>query len=327
MTSSKVLVTGCAGFIGYHVAKKLLELNVQVVGLDNLNDYYDQSLKHDRLNDLQSSSLFEFYRYSLEDKDHLRSVFSEHRIDRVIHLAAQAGVRYSIQNPDAYIQSNLVGFANILENCRQHQIRHLVYASSSSVYGDAARVPFSTEDKTDSPVSLYAATKKANELLAHSYSHLYNLPATGIRFFTVYGPWGRPDMAYHIFSSNIVKGAPIKVFNNGEMMRDFTYIDDAVEAVVRILNLPPEENVPFRVLNVGNHKPEKLLEMIRILEDKLGKKAVLEFMPMQPGDVKQTYADISGLVELTGFTPFYSLEEGLGRFVDWFTSYYSWARR
>ncbi|MDY0290634.1 MAG: NAD-dependent epimerase [Sphaerochaeta sp.] len=322
------LVTGSAGFIGFHLSKQLLGQGCRVVGYDNLNDYYDPRLKAARLQILEAyGPLFTFIEGDLAAKDKLESTFAEHKPQIVVNLAAQAGVRYSIDNPQAYLQSNLVGFFNILEACRHYPVKHLLYASSSSVYGMATKIPFSTEDKTDSPVSLYAATKKSNELLAHSYSHLYGIPATGLRFFTVYGPYGRPDMAYFSFTKDILAGRTIKVFNGGDMYRDFTYIDDIVEALQRILCNPPRANEhgdKYKLYNIGNNSPEKLMYFIETLEKALGKKAMIEFLPMQPGDVYQTYADVTELMEEFDFKPSTPLSIGLERFVQWYRAYCNW---
>ncbi len=332
----KVLVTGAAGFIGFHVSQALLARGDTVVGLDNLNDYYDVRLKEARLAAIQShknAGNFHFIKTDVADMPTLQDVFDTHKPERVVHLAAQAGVRYSIQNPNAYVQSNLVGFANILENCRHHHVEHLVYASSSSVYGGNTKLPFSELDSVDHPVSLYAATKKANELMAHTYSHLYQLPTTGLRFFTVYGPWGRPDMSPFLFAGAILSGKPIQVFNHGDMMRDFTYIDDIVEGIIRVLDKPatPEHpdadgiaaKAPYRIFNIGNSQPEKLMDFIGELETALHKAAVKEFLPMQPGDVKATFADTSALESWVGFKPSPNLKAGVKRFVDWYTGFYT----
>ncbi|RAP77477.1 NAD-dependent epimerase [Paenibacillus montanisoli] len=332
-----ILVTGCAGFIGFHVAQRLLEDGYTVVGADNVNDYYDIGLKEARLSRLNSYERFYFRRLAIENNSDVIELFNGNEFQCVIHLAAQAGVRYSIQNPHAYIQSNLVAFTNILEGCRNHQIRHLLYASSSSVYGANVKMPFSAHDNVDHPVSLYAATKKANELLAHTYSHLYGLPTTGLRFFTVYGPWGRPDMAYFSFTKNIIEDKTIQVFNHGLMRRDFTYIDDIVEGIVRLMNCPPTENrswdrefpdpassyAPYRIFNIGNNQPEELMLLINIIEELVGKKARVEFKPMQQGDVVATYADIQDIQQLVDFKPATTLRQGLERFVGWYMSYYS----
>lgn len=325
--NKKILVTGSAGFIGFHLSRKLLSLGYTVKGFDNLNSYYDINLKKDRLPILQTYQNFEFITGDLSDKNILFDIFDKFKPDIVINLAAQAGVRYSIENPDAYIQSNVIGFYNILECCRHYPVDHLLYASSSSVYGANKKVPFSVDDKVDNPVSLYAATKKSNELMAHCYSKLYEIPSTGLRFFTVYGPFGRPDMAYFSFAKKIMQGDTIKVFNNGDMYRDFTYIDDIVEGILNIIPNPPKENengAKYKVYNIGNNKPEKLMRFIEILEECLGKKAKIEYLPMQPGDVYQTYADVTELINEFGFKPDTSLEEGLNKFVSWFKEYYSY---
>ena len=327
----RVLVTGAAGFIGFHVAQALIARGDTVIGIDNLNDYYDVSLKEARLNELQAepnASHFQFIKLDIADTKATLDLFTTHKPQRVVHLAAQAGVRYSLQNPHAYVQSNLVGFTNILEACRHNVVEHLVYASSSSVYGGNTKLPFSEQDNVDAPVSLYAATKKANELMAHTYSHLYKLPTTGLRFFTVYGPWGRPDMAPFLFADAILNDRPIKVFNHGDMMRDFTYIDDIVEGVVRVLDkaatpaLGANNHEPVRLFNIGNNSPEKLLDFIEIMENALGKTTQKEFLPMQAGDVKATYADISALEKWVGFKPSTPLEEGIQRFAKWYKIYY-----
>lgn len=329
------LVTGAAGFIGFHLSKRLLNEGCSVIGLDNLNNYYDVSLKKDRLNILKQHEQFKFKYVDLKDKEKLEEIFKENKIDIVVNLAAQAGVRYSLQNPDVYIQSNVVGFLNILEMCRHYKIEHLVYASSSSVYGMNVKMPFSVHDNVDHPLSLYAATKKSNELMAHTYSHLYGLATTGLRFFTVYGPWGRPDMALFLFTEAILNDKPIKVFNYGKMKRDFTYIDDIIEGVVRVLNNPPQPNpnwdkrnpdpgassAPYKVYNIGNNNPVELMKFIETLEEKLGKKAEKEFLPMQDGDVPETYADIDDLVKDFGFKPSTSLNDGIERFVEWYREY------
>lgn len=331
----KFLVTGAAGFIGFYVCQRLLALGYQVVGLDNLNDYYPVQLKRDRLSQLQNHPGFRFEQLDLADRDGIAALFAREQFQRVIHLGAQAGVRYSLQNPMAYADSNLIGTLTILEGCRQHKVEHLVYASSSSVYGMNSKMPFSTGDRVDHPVSLYAATKKANELIAHSYSHLYGIPTTGLRFFTVYGPWGRPDMAPFLFTKAILAGEPIKVFNHGQMLRDFTYIDDIVEGVVRIQAVPPKPNAdwdgsdasssfaPYKVFNIGNNQPVKLMTFIEAIEKATGKTAVKEFLPMQAGDVPATYADIDDLQAAVGFKPATPIEEGMQRFVDWYRGYYS----
>ena len=332
----KILVSGAAGFIGFHLTIYLLKRGDDVVGLDNLNDYYDVKLKTDRLDILRNHQNFTFIKADLSDRAAIDKVFAEHHFDRVINLAAQAGVRYSIENPHAYIDANIVGFMNILEVCRHNKVEHLVYASSSSVYGSNTRMPFSVHDNVDHPVSLYAATKKANELMAHTYSHLYGLPVTGLRFFTVYGPWGRPDMALFMFTKAIIEEQPIKVFNNGKMQRDFTYIDDIVEGVVRVCDRvatpnpdwngdtpdPATSRAPYRLYNIGNHKPVELLKFIEIIEKKVGKKAVMEMLPMQPGDVPATYADIEDLERDFGYRPSTPLSDGIGSFVRWYREFY-----
>ncbi len=320
------LVTGAVGFIGMHLSNKLLELGCTVIGLDNLNDYYDVQLKYARLDVLNKHDKFKFYKIDIADKDSLRAFFNENSIDIVINIAAQAGVRYSIENPDVYIQSNIVGFFNILENCRHHHVKHLLYASSSSVYGANKKVPFATEDRVDNPVSLYAATKKSNELMAYTYSHLYKIPATGLRFFTVYGPYGRPDMAYFSFTKAIMEDKPIRVFNNGDMYRDFTYIDDVVSGILPLIENSPAlsmESVPYKIYNIGNNKPEKLFDFIAAIEKVVGKNALKEFCPMQPGDVYQTYADVTDLMEDVGFRPNTPIAEGISRFVSWYKEFYS----
>lgn len=321
----KVLVTGAAGFIGFHLSRRLLGEGIAVVGIDNLNDYYDVRLKEARLSILKESSDFVFYRENIADKNVIMDIFEKQKPDIVVNLAAQAGVRYSISNPDVYVESNLIGFYNILEACRKYPVEHLLFASSSSVYGNQKKVPFSTEDNVDKPISFYAATKKSNELMAFTYSHLYGIKTTGLRFFTVYGPYGRPDMAYFSFAEKISNGEEIKVFNNGDMWRDFTYIDDIVEGIFRMLEKAPkpdEEGNCYKIYNIGNNKPEKLMYFIELLEEKLNKKAKKLYLPMQPGDVYQTYADISELQEDFGFEPKTSLEEGLDRFVEWYLKEY-----
>jgi len=331
----KILVTGTAGFIGFYVVQRLLEAGHEVVGLDNINDYYDVRLKYARLKEtgiaenqieygklIQSEKYpkYRFIRLNLEERTRIENLFAEEKFDRVCNLAAQAGVRYSIENPHAYIDSNIVGFINMLECCRHNKIKHLVYASSSSVYGMNEKVPFSEDDRVDYPVSLYAATKKANELMAHTYSHLYQLPTTGLRFFTVYGPWGRPDMAPMLFAKSIVERKTIKVFNNGNLSRDFTYIDDIVEGVIRIMDHIPakeDEHPYYRILNIGNSQPVQLMDFIRTLETEIGEKAVLEMYPMQKGDVYQTYADTSKLEKLIGYKPEVNLAAGIKNFINW----------
>ena len=337
-----VLVTGAAGFIGFHLSKRLIESGISVVGYDNLNPYYDVSLKEDRVKNLahyseSSSSSFDFVSADLEDKTRLDSVFSDYHFDAVVNLAAQAGVRYSIDNPSSYIQSNLVGFANLLECCRHSNIKHFIYASSSSVYGGNTQQPFSEAHSVDHPISLYAATKKSNELMAHSYSHLYGLPTTGLRFFTVYGPWGRPDMALFLFTKAMLENRPIKVFNNGDMVRDFTFIDDIIESIVLLLDHPPVSNpsfdtfnpdpstswCPYRIFNIGNSTPIPLMDYIHAIERCLGTTANIVFHPLQPGDVTRTCADTSLLSSWVGFKPSTSVNDGVAQFVSWYKSYYS----
>jgi UDP-glucuronate 4-epimerase len=315
-------VTGAAGFIGMHVAERLLARGDEVVGIDNLNDYYDVGLKRSRLARLEPQKGFRFEKLDVADAAAMGALFAAGGFDHVVHLAAQAGVRYSLENPAAYVHSNVVGFLNVLEGCRGLKVRHLVYASSSSVYGGNTRMPFSERDSVDRPISMYAATKKADELMAHTYSHLHGLPATGLRFFTVYGPWGRPDMALFLFTRAILEGRPIKVFNDGRMRRDFTYVDDIAEGVLRVLDKPSAEAVPHQLFNIGNHAPVELLEFIAMIERKLGRSARKEFLPMQPGDVPATYADVEALRAWTGFSPRTSVEEGVGRFVDWYLDFY-----
>ena len=326
----KFLVTGAAGFIGHQTTLKLLARGDTVIGVDNLNDYYDVSLKEARLQDIAThpqASNFKFIKLDLADTSATEALFASEQPERVIHLAAQAGVRYSLQNPHAYVQSNLVAFTNILEGCRHNKVEHLVYASSSSVYGGNTKLPFSEQDTVDHPVSLYAATKKANELMAHTYSHLYGIPTTGLRFFTVYGPWGRPDMSPFLFADAILNNKTIKVFNHGDMMRDFTYIDDIVEGVVRVADKPatPKANssVPYRVFNIGNNQPENLMDFIGILESAFGTTAEKEFLPMQAGDVKATYADTSALEAWVDFKPYTPLKDGIAKFADWYKAYYN----
>lgn len=317
----KYLVTGAAGFIGMHTAKKLLDQGAQVVGIDNLNNYYDPRLKEYRLAQLLPYKNFTFIKMDIADREGVASLFAKENFAYVIHLAAQAGVRYSIENPFAYVDSNLVGMMTILEGCRHNKVEHLVYASSSSVYGMNAKIPFSETDQVDNPVSLYAATKKANELMAHSYSKLYGIPTTGLRFFTVYGPAGRPDMAPWLFTEAISKGEPIKVFNNGKMQRDFTYIDDIVEGVVRITALPPAEEVPYALFNIGNNQPIELGRFIAAIEAACGKTAEKQMFPMQQGDVERTFADTSKLEELVGYKPQKGIEEGVNEFFNWYMKY------
>lgn len=319
-----ILVTGAAGFIGFHFARRLLEEGRPVVGLDNLNSYYDVRLKEGRLAQLKDHPGFQFYKVNIADREAMERVFREHSFDRVVHLAAQAGVRYSLTNPHAYVDSNLVGFLNILEGCRRHGVRHLVFASSSSVYGANTKMPFSAQDNVDHPVSLYAATKKANELMAHAYSHQYGLPCTGLRFFTVYGPWGRPDMALFIFTKSILEGKPIEVFNRGEMKRDFTYIDDIVEGIMRVLDSPPSRLTPaYKIYNIGRGQPIALTEFIAAIEEALGKKAEKKLAPLQTGDVVSTYADIEDLKNATGFSPETPIKTGIRNFVKWYLECYS----
>lgn len=354
--NQSVLVTGIAGFIGFHFARKLQSLGYSVTGIDNLNPYYDVNLKLARLKELGFSERqlqqrtpgkrlisegkreIEFFPVDLKERESVEKIFRDRRFDYVVHLAAQAGVRYSLENPYAYIDSNIHGFMNILENCRHHreQVKHFVYASSSSIYGANERMPFSIHHNVDHPISLYAATKKSNELMAHAYSHLYKIPSTGLRFFTVYGTWGRPDMAYFLFTQKILEGIPIEVFNQGDMRRDFTHIDDIVEGVYRVMLKVPEgdsrwdgrdpdpasSSAPYRVFNIGNHQPVDLLYLIRLLEENLGKKAEMQFLPMQKGDVKETYADIDALRDYIGFRPSTSIEEGIAGFVKWYVSYF-----
>jgi UDP-glucuronate 4-epimerase len=332
----KILVTGAAGFIGSTLSLRLLARGNEVVGLDNLNDYYSVQLKLDRLARLQSQPGFRFVKLDVADREGMARLFAEEGFERVIHLAAQAGVRYSLVNPHAYVDSNVVGFVNVLEGCRHARVAHLTYASSSSVYGGNTHMPFSVHDSVDHPVSLYAATKKANELMAHTYSHLYGLPTTGLRFFTVYGPWGRPDMALFLFTKAILEGRPIDIFNHGNMQRDFTYIDDIVEGVIRVSDKvatpepgyraeapdPATSNVPFRVFNIGNHHPVPLMEFIGAIERALGCTAQKNLLPMQDGDVLATYADVQALADWVGFQPATSIDEGIGRFVAWYREYY-----
>lgn len=330
-----ILVTGAAGFIGFHVSKKLLDRGDTVVGLDNLNDYYDVSLKEARLAQIANHSSFTFVKADLQDRPAVEAIFTDNNFDAVINLAAQAGVRYSLENPHAYIDSNIVGFTNILECCRHHKIGHLVYASSSSVYGMNSAMPFSVHDNVDHPMSLYAASKKSNELMAHTYSHLYNIPTTGLRFFTVYGPWGRPDMALFLFTKAILAGEPIKVFNNGKMQRDFTYIDDIVEGVTRVMDKPATPNpswdgaapdpgtssAPYRLFNIGNNNPVLLTDFIDAIEKALGKTAIRELLPMQPGDVVATYANIEDLIEAVDYQPNTAIQDGINNFVAWYMAH------
>jgi UDP-glucuronate 4-epimerase len=333
----KVLVTGAAGFIGMHASLRLLERADSVIGIDNLNDYYDPTLKQARLEKLNTSPSFTFVRADVADRHSMERIFLDHQPQRVVHLAAQAGVRYSLTNPHAYIDSNLQGFVNILEGCRHAKVEHLVYASSSSVYGGNTSLPFKETDSVDHPISLYAATKKANELMAHTYSHLFRLPTTGLRFFTVYGPWGRPDMALFLFTKAILEGRPIDVFNHGKMRRDFTYVDDIVEGILRVLDRPAEpdpafspmqpdparSDAPYRIFNIGNSSPVQLMTYIETLEENLGRNAVKNFLPLQQGDVPASDADTSQLKSATGFAPATPVKDGIRRFVEWYRSYYS----
>jgi UDP-glucuronate 4-epimerase len=337
MSDQTILVTGAAGFIGFHVARRLLAEGRSVVGLDNLNDYYDPALKQARLNILREDSRFRFVQADLADRPSISQLFATYRFAVVVHLAAQAGVRHSIDHPHAYADANLVGFLDILEGCRHHQCRHLLYASSSSVYGANTKLPFSVTDNVDRPISLYAATKRANELMAYSYSHLYRLPVTGLRFFTVYGPWGRPDMAIFLFAKAIIEGKPIKLFNHGRMRRDFTYIDDVARVILRLIDRVPQRDLqgdpqgskgegggaPARIYNVGNNHPEDLSHVVAVLEKELGLKAVKEMLPMQPGDVMETFADIDDLARDVGFKPQTSIEDGIRAFVAWYRDHYN----
>ena len=329
----KALVTGIAGFIGFHVAKRLLSEGYSVVGIDNLNDYYDVQLKKDRLKELgiyesdntwvSSNAHLSFIKMDLQEKDALLNLFSDNKFDYVVHLAAQAGVRYSLSEPQRYIDSNITGFLNILECCRFYPVKHLVFASSSSVYGLNAKIPFSESDRTDSPISIYAATKKANELMAHTYSHLFKMPITGLRFFTVYGPWGRPDMAMHLFTQSILNDKPIDIFNNGEMSRDFTFVDDVAESVYRLINLPSKDkNAPLNIFNVGRNHPEKLLDFVQAIEKSTSKIAELEYLPMQAGDVEQTYASSELIFNYVKYQPQVSIANGIEKFVAWYRNYY-----
>lgn len=336
MSKKTILVTGAAGFIGFHVAQRLLQAGHEVIGLDNINDYYDPALKEARLAILKNARGFAFEKIDLADRAAVRALFEKHRFPLVIHLAAQAGVRYSIDHPNVYIDSNLQGFANILEGCRHNGCEHLLFASSSSVYGANTKLPFSEHDSVNHPISLYAASKRANELMAHTYSHLYGLPATGLRFFTVYGPWGRPDMAMYLFANAIVADKPIRLFNNGDMLRDFTYVDDVTEAVVRLAQRPAKPNpawnpeapdpatshAPWRIYNIGNNKPEKLMDLVAAMERELGRTARKELLPMQAGDVYATYADIDDLRREVDFRPDTPLAEGVARFVAWYRQYH-----
>jgi UDP-glucuronate 4-epimerase len=328
----KVLVTGCAGFIGFHVSKRLLETGYGITGVDNLNPFYDEGLKAARLQVLRKQKSFQFVHADIADRPFVEEIFRNYEFGPIVHLAAQAGVRYSLENPHLYVNSNLAGFVNLIEEARKNKTPHFVYASSSSVYGANQKVPFSEQDNVDHPVSLYAATKKSNELMAHVYAHLYRLPVTGLRFFTVYGPWGRPDMAMFKFCKAILEGSPIEVYNHGNMKRDFTYIDDVVEGVIRTMDSPPASKpqegregttcAPHRIYNIGNNQPVELSWLIQILEEKLGKKANKRLLPIQPGDVPITYADVDSLAQAVGYRPKTSIEEGVSRFVDWYREYY-----
>ena len=335
MTENAILVTGAAGFIGFHVAQRLLSEGHAVIGLDSVNAYYDPKLKEARLEILKGQPNVAFVKLDLADREATKALFAHHRFPTVIHLAAQAGVRYSLQNPHAYVDANIEGFLNVLEGCRHNDCKHLLFASSSSVYGANTKLPFSVQDDVDHPISLYAASKKANELMAHAYSHLYKIPATGLRFFTVYGPWGRPDMAMYIFAKAILEGKPIRLFNDGNMRRDFTYIDDVAEAVVRLIDHPPQGNpawsgarpdpatsaAPWKIYNIGNNRPEELLHVVSLLEKEFGRTAIKEMLPMQPGDVPATFADIEDLAREIGFRPATTIEDGIGRFAKWFREY------
>jgi len=325
MSDQAILVTGAAGFIGFHVARQLLAQGRHIVGLDSLNHYYDPALKQARLAILRENPRFEFVQADLADRPSMARLFAGDRFPVVVHLAAQAGVRHSIDHPHAYVDANLEGFVNVLEGCRRNECRHLIYASSSSVYGANTKLPFSVDDRTDHPISLYAATKKANELMAHSYSHLYRLPVTGLRFFTIYGPWGRPDMAIFIFAKAIVEGRPIRLFNHGKMRRDFTHIDDVTRVVSRLVDHVPGDDAaaaPARVYNVGNHHPEELTHVVALLEKELGRAAIKDMLPMQPGDVTETFADVGDLMRDVGFRPDTSIEDGIRGFVAWYREHY-----
>lgn len=335
LSEKSVLVTGAAGFIGFHLARRLLDDGWSVVGLDNLNDYYDVELKKTRLTMLQAHPQFRFVQADLADRAAVRELFAQNGFPVVVNLAAQAGVRYSLENPHAYTESNLEGFINVLEGCRHNGCRHLLFASSSSVYGSNTKLPFSVQDNVDHPISLYAATKKANELMAHAYSHLFAVPTTGLRFFTVYGPWGRPDMAMFLFAKAISEGKPIKLFNHGQMRRDFTYVDDVVEGIVRLIDHAPAARpaashssdpsvsaAPWRIYNIGNNKPEELMRVVTLIEQALGREAVKQMLPMQPGDVAETYADVDDLIRDVGFRPSTPLEHGIGRFIAWYREYH-----
>ncbi len=333
---SYILVTGAAGFIGFHMSRLLCKYGYDVIGVDCLDDYYDVNLKEARLSELQEYKNFSFFNINISDTAKVNDLFTDYKIDVVINLAAQAGVRYSLKNPYKYIDSNILGFTNILEACRHNHVKHLIFASSSSVYGGNNKIPFNTNDRTDHPISLYAATKKANEMMAHSYASLYDIPTTGLRFFTVYGPWGRPDMAYFLFTKSITEGQPIKLFNDGDMMRDFTYVDDIVKTISLLIDKAPSKNdnnkgvelntsesfAPYKLYNIGNNNPVNVKDFLKILEEQIGKKAIVESMPMQKGDMYKTYADIEDLVNVTGYSPQVDIETGLKNFVDWYKSYY-----
>lgn len=333
---SYILVTGAAGFVGFHMSRLLCKSGYDVIGVDCLDDYYDVNLKEARLSELQEYKNFSFFNINISDTAKVNELFTDCKIDVVINLAAQAGVRYSLKNPYKYIDSNILGFTNILEACRHNHVKHLIFASSSSVYGGNNKIPFNTNDRTDHPISLYAATKKANEMMAHSYASLYNIPTTGLRFFTVYGPWGRPDMAYFLFTKSITEGQPIKLFNDGDMMRDFTYVDDIVKTISLLIDKAPSKNdnnkgvelntsesfAPYKLYNIGNNNPVNVKDFLKILEEQVGKKAIVESMPMQKGDMYKTYADIEDLVNVTGYSPQVDIETGLKNFVDWYKSYY-----
>lgn len=333
---NNILVTGAAGFIGFHMAKLLCDLGYDVIGLDCLDDYYDVFLKKDRLKELSTYDNFHFTESSISDADSVNQLFIDNNIDVVINLAAQAGVRYSIKNPHKYIDSNILGFTNVLEACRHNNVKHLIYASSSSVYGANNKIPFNADDRTDHPISLYAATKKANEMMAHSYASLYSIPVTGLRFFTVYGPWGRPDMAYFLFTKSIIDGSAINLFNGGDMMRDFTYVDDIVKTISLLIDKPPvkddekkgaelntsESFAPYRLFNIGNNNPVNVREFLQILEELIGKKAIVNTMPMQKGDMYKTFADIDELIKVTGYSPKIGIRDGLEKFVSWYKTYY-----
>jgi len=336
MSYQATLVTGAAGFIGFHVTQRLLQAGRAVVGIDNLSSYYDPRLKQTRLDILKNNPAFSFAQLDVADRAQMKALFSQRRFPVVVHLAAQAGVRYSLENPHAYIDANIEGFINVLEGCRHNDCKHLLFASSSSVYGANTKLPFSAQDNVDHPISLYAASKKANELMAHAYSHLYRIPATGLRFFTVYGPWGRPDMAMFIFAKAILTGTPIKLFNHGNMRRDFTYVDDVTEAIARLIDRPPQGNpnwsgdkpdpassaAPWKIYNIGNNNPEELMHVVSLLEKEFGRTAIKEMLPMQPGDVPATYADVEDLMRDVGFRPATAIEDGIARFAKWYRDYH-----